>query len=433
MDWIGRPVNFFNNKKLKPARNYNYPYPSKMFRDRDRDGVPDVFDCKPLDPKRQGLLDAIVGAVKGIGKGGVKAGWKEGMAKGREYVTEVNPEKKALYDTAQARKKLIAKNMYGDTMERWKSKLNYLNPRGLHKVEVPIYETDPETGRKKIVGYRPGIATSRERGTDVISKAERAASSRWNRMFTALKRSNPKYSMAMEQRGRKIESLKRHIASLDPKANAREISRRTRQLENAQRIQEAQGFRLKQFARGQMTKSGIKAVTEMFPQVYAKSGSHVMGAPGQRGRPRGSLDPRYRAYGGVIGFRRAMAAQRRAYKMAMSQQKEQLKMQQMMAQAPYEYVPQETMGQEVPQQQVAQIPQQFQQIQPQYPPEPQKRPIATVFKGSGGSPYPPVDTRPLESARQTVSQGYVESVDSFTGRRFMKKLPPTERWSGGGY
>lgn len=152
----------------------------------------------------------------------------------------------------------------------------------------------------------------------------------------------------------------------------------------------------------------------------------VKGYP-TRGRPRGTLDPRYAKYGGVFGYRKYVAQQRKLMKQQLNQQAQQIKMARQMQQAPYEY----QQFQEQPQQiQPQEMPQQMPQYPQQYPPQPQKRPIATVFKGSGGSPYPPVADRPLASSRETIPYGYVEEVDSFTGRRFLKKLPPKERWTG---
>ena len=70
------------------------------------------------------------------------------------------------------------------------------------------------------------------------------------------------------------------------------------------------------------------------------------------------------------------------------------------------------------------------QIPNQYSQQSQQRPIRTVFKSSGGSPYPPVNNRSLAPTNQTIPYGYVESVDTMTGRRFLKQLPKTEKWAG---
>lgn len=66
--------------------------------------------------------------------------------------------------------------------------------------------------------------------------------------------------------------------------------------------------------------------SQMAPQGYSsstgvpsvKGGSKGRG--GGRGRPRGSLDRRYAAYGGVYGFRKAMAHQRRMERLQAQQQ-----------------------------------------------------------------------------------------------------------------
>ena len=94
-------------------------------------------------------------------------------------------------------------------------------------------------------------------------------------------------------------------------------------------------------------------------------------------------------------------------------------------------------SQQMPAQQVQmQMPQQ-QMPTPQYPQQaPQAstmREVKPVFRSSGGKPYPAVDTTPLANNQMTIPQGYVENVDSFTGKRYIKKLPTTEKWAGGGY
>jgi len=90
--------------------------------------------------------------------------------------------------------------------------------------------------------------------------------------------------------------------------------------------------------------------------------------------------------------------------------------------------------QEMPQQmqyQEAQVqyePQQYQyQPQPQVvQQQPQQDEIKTVFKSAGGHPYNPVPRQGLTPTSQTINSGFVESVDAFTGRRFMKQLPRTK-------
>jgi len=105
VDWLGKPlgkqVNFMgpNNKSKgkRSKRNYRNDMflgsskkyiPTNMFKDYDRDGVANVFDCKPRNKKEQGFIDAMIGGVKGLFSGtGMKKGWSEGMAKPGNYAT----------------------------------------------------------------------------------------------------------------------------------------------------------------------------------------------------------------------------------------------------------------------------------------------------------------------------------------------------------
>ena len=161
------------------------------------------------------------------------------------------------------------------------------------------------------------------------------------------------------------------------------------------------------------------------------------GVPGRGpGRPRGSVDKKYAAYGGVFGYRKYVSEQKRLLREQLKQAK---------LQSPQEQqLPEELQGQDItadypeqqyqqaPVQQQVQVPQQYQQApvqQVQQQAQPQQREIRTPFKSSGGSPYPPVSRQKLMSGIQTVPQGYVETVDAFTGRRFIKQLPQKERWA----
>jgi hypothetical protein len=54
----------WNKAKKKPSFNWNWKnkdkahfgMPVKLFGDKDRDNVPNVFDCKPRNPKRQDVI-----------------------------------------------------------------------------------------------------------------------------------------------------------------------------------------------------------------------------------------------------------------------------------------------------------------------------------------------------------------------------------------
>jgi len=189
----------------------------------------------------------------------------------------------------------------------------------------------------------------------------------------------------------------------------------------------------------------IKAINTREAKQIVRNipGAKTMG----RGRPKGSLDKRYAAYGGVYGWRRYLSQQRKIHKEQIKQQIQQLKQgvpqyeqQQYQGQTQVNAVPQELQGQGItPEysqaQQYQQVPQQYPSQQYQQPQQPfqylqeQQRQIVPVFKSQGGSPYPAVDRRPLTPPQQTIPYGYVESVDSFTGKRYLKPLPRREGWT----
>ncbi len=188
---------------------------------------------------------------------------------------------------------------------------------------------------------------------------------------------------------------------------------------------------------------------------------------GGRGRPRGTY--KYRNTQGnpisVFEWRRQQRAARAYQRYAAVNRTAQLRSQmQQVRQARPQYqqaVPQQYQTEEIPveaQMEMAQMqqsyPEQMRQYPQQYPQAP-RREVRPVFKSSGGSPFNPVPTavtapsQLLESRRTIVQQpqpqkslqhlapvrdtmhaGYVEATDPWTGQRFIKRLPPQERWQG---
>jgi hypothetical protein len=56
--WLGKP----NRKPLWRGSNAYYGKPAHLFRDSDRDGVPNVFDCKPHNKRRQDVISPFQGS-----------------------------------------------------------------------------------------------------------------------------------------------------------------------------------------------------------------------------------------------------------------------------------------------------------------------------------------------------------------------------------
>lgn len=141
--------NIFNSgKSTKPVN---------LFGDKDRDGVSNVFDCKPNNPKEEGFFAAVVGAVKGaFTKGGsARAGWREGMerkrfATGREK--KVNREKISSYD------EMMPKVIKEDKKEERKQKVKRLSTRvskgGVRAIKTIHRALSPTAYTKKGVPYK---------------------------------------------------------------------------------------------------------------------------------------------------------------------------------------------------------------------------------------------------------------------------------------
>lgn len=423
-NWIGKPLgknkphNFFKTSKAN--------YPVSMFGDADKDGVANIFDCKPYDPSKQGLIDAIVGAVKGFTSGtGVRKGWSEGMKtpsyasrfkayglrmkpapreKIREMSKVIRQSNEAIEQQA-AQKKQTAEEMqtYKDFRKAYfASKHPTLAAAGEYAKKLPgaklLY---PEA---KVKGFKQ-VPTKWK----LNAKGEKVPIA-WKRVQVTYYKPETQYQ-AFARRMGGIEMMRRKVQS-----------------GNISPIQRRQIMAVKRSAR--MLFPVLPASTATATYQYQSKKGQQSG----RGRPRGSLDPRYAAYGGVYGYRRAMAQKRRELRQQIQMQEEMIRQQRMMQRLrPQEQLPEEVLPEMQVQQQLPQ-PQMPQQVQPVYqmPQTQEQRPIATVFKSSGGSPYPPVDRRPLTPSRQTIQQGYIETTDAFTGERIIKRLPPPERWAAGG-
>ena len=451
--WIGSPIaknqphNFF---KTNPK-----DYPSYMFRDNDRDGVANVFDCKPNNPYDQGIIDAIITAGKAVFKGeSVKKGWRQGMEtpsyvsrfkKQREAKREAKIQtKRQLYEALEktgaksiesvrstmghkAAKKyaeaLERQKLYAMNVRREKEGLRSVTPGELRKVQNPevMAARVKEQAKLDRLGDESHIASPfMAYGLPVTKPGKKAFEYAYKRFYEGKVPIYKEGKIVGYEKGNIIERARRRTQEGTYSPHQRHVIRTMK-----------------------------KTAQSLYPAIPKGATTVVYGVQSKkdrmsgRGRPRGSV--KYSIQGrpvGVFEYRRWLSSQRQVFRQQLRQQQELQRMARIQSRMPqYEQVqpqqlPQEMQGQGVtPEysqyQQVVQ--EQPQQVQYQYPTqempqEEQKRPIATVFKSSGGSPYPPVESQPLTPTRETVPQGYVETVDSFTGRRFIKQLPRKENW-----
>lgn len=428
VEWVGVPgkrhiTNILNSQSPNKKRVV-YPYPSEMFQDSDGDGVADVFDCSPRNPKKQGLIDAIIGGVKGLGKGTAVQGFKEGMAR------QGNPVTRA-YQAARERR----------TQQR-QEVLSRRSPVQVSRAE------------QRAIVQRLQAPAKEARRQRIVQRLKEEVSQR-TPLPLQMEKGNPMYA-----RRQKINYYQSR--ALNPKLTPQQRQRAAYLLNKA---------------KGELQKKKevitSRAIGVVFPvpsltSYGSGSGKTIPGIPGRgRGRPRGSLDQRYAAYGGVYGYRKYVSEQKKKLRQQLALQQQmkvarlpQYETQAYTGQAQVQQVqpqvqpiqqaqlPSELQGQQITpeyaqflaeqqaQTQYQQVPQQIPQQYQYQQPQPTQRPIGTVFKSSGGSPYPAVNSQPrIAPSSETIPYGYVEAVDLMTGRKYIKKLPPSERWTRqqGGY
>jgi len=400
-NWLGGSLSLNPAHRTLVKRNDVFKTNSKyfmsnMFKDSDRDGVMNAFDCKPRNKHEQGLIDNMVKIFK--------------KKNSEEEVKTISTKD---WQNAQKQKAKAAKN------------------------------------QAIIDKARAGMkADSRAKAIKISNKIGGGINRFGNQLALSIARANPKYDMQIEKRVvglQPMSKLARKKLNLDY-----EMMRRAR-VARQQLIGGGASPRANTLTRG---------IGMVLPIVQPRTASgKAVGVPGQRGRPRGSLDPRYAAYGGVFGYRKAMALRKKAAKFAQQQASLQRKIQpqyetqqyQQQVQQVQEQVPQETPGavpdyqqfqEEIaqnqpevvyepaqePQQQVQQVV--YQQPQQQYTPETYKRPVVPVFKSSGGSPYGTKAPIVQQSLAPSNTYGdYIEYADAFTGERKWKKKIQPEGWS----
>ena len=367
-----RPFDFF---KTNPQ-----DYPSNMFRDNDRDGVPNAFDCRPNDPTKQGFIDAVIGAVKGLGKkGGVSEGWKAGMAKPgvvkqyKQYRQErqagvqrlkavrqtspvqLKPQTQIMVQNAgqgvmtmQVPKSAKAATVNSQEMQIDISKIpQQLTPSKLQRLQTQrqnlltqkqillaerAEKAAPKRERKAIRKLEQEVYEARH---PIISKMEKYGADKLKAAQLTIARQAPGYSYAMEFRGKKISALKKQLASAaENKLSAKQIYNIKQKLATASAVQQKAVLQKGRVHGSKVYKTMERSVEQAFPTVLGNY-KRLQGAPGRgRGRPRGSLDRRYAAFGGVFGYRKWKSEQNRILKEKVQQQREAMRQQKIMANMP---------------------------------------------------------------------------------------------------
>lgn len=408
------------NKLIKRSKPYNFfksdkrSMPSYMFKDNDKDGVPNVFDCKPNNPREQGFIEGLVGAGRALFTRGesVKQAWREGLEQPNVF------QRKKIRRIAKVTEERFPATPEGnEAYLRWKARQARLKEQKRTIKEkakrvtragygLPIPESTPESIKALLTGRTKKEVYERVPTKFVTDeKGERKAVAWKTKKVT-------KYVPV----GR-IEALRKYQMAEREKIRTGKFS-----LPEKQRVIEA--------------KRGLRLAFPIIPQqatqaTYRMTGRAPSGSRG-RGRPKGTVKYYIPGKGpvGVFTYRKWKSAQRQAFREQLRQQEEMLKQQQMMQQAQMQ-VPQEMPIQEEIPEEMAQMPEQQMIPIQQMPTEAQKRPVAYVFKSYGGKPYQAVERRPTGQGIN-VPPGYVEYTDAFTGQRKLKKLPRPERWSTGG-
>jgi hypothetical protein len=400
VSWIGSPLG--SNKPVNFFKTNSKDIPVNMFKDNDKDGVANVFDCQPNNKNEQGLIDAMMGAGKTAfskgGTGNIKRAWQQGMEQKGNPISR-NYQSRRTLQTERANKKYS--------------------------------EMGSEQQQAKIIRRVAPMSQRMRLAAKVVSRTSLGTAglpTSFSEAQRMVRQAHPNY--AREAKQRYWQSRLR-----DPNLTEQQRDKIHHQMAQAANVRATTQRKFRNAAIG--VAFPVPSLTSYGSGDGDKT---VSGVPGRgRGRPRGSLDRRYAQYGGVFGYRRYVSEQKRALRIQLQKQQPQYEQQQYQQQQQMsqqeQQLPQEMQGQgitpEYSQYQMQQQPvQQYQQEQPNLQMQPpQQNEIRTPFKSSGGSPYPPVSRTPLAQPKQTIPYGYVESVDAFTGRRFMKQLPQKEKWS----
>ena len=428
--WYFKPTK--SDKKL----NWNqakkkYPTLSPR-RDYDADFFRNSKDCKPFDHNKDGILAAIAGAISGaVSGGGIKKGWSEGMAKPGVYKQYVAQQ------FAKTRMTPVEKLKEKYALKEIQDRIKYeaLPKQKTVQVMTPIPGAEdgmdvreyPVVHAKSIIGvvktqYEPKQTTNS--ALDAIDK-QTEAYEKLEEMKEAKRQLTPVQQEAFRQKQMNIErKMQKKYEDIEQIQARKRISVPYRLVGQVLNVPVTQAIR----------QSGIGKVET----IKGGKGGEAKGAVG---RPKGTYDNRYSAYGGVYGYRKWVSQQKAVRRMAEEQERLMLQAQEkiQMAQQAQEYQQmQQQQYQPQPQQQVQQQ-MQYEQPQQEQPRTDVKKPFAYLFEKKQQMPqqmpqryqtYPQQQMpqqMPRMQQKQPLSE-YYEDYNSFTGEKVMKKRLPTERF-----
>lgn len=382
-----------NNPFFMPAKsdkNLNWQqakrkYPNlKANRDYDNDGFPNSKDCKPLDHSRDGIMEAIGGLFTKKNSpsesrfSAMKRGFTEGMRE-PNVVQRYQARRQQQQVSKVAKQTAVTRSLPGVTsspyhMQQARKEQAAQPYRNLKALAGAVYRLRPENKLTRAMsspqGFRQVIRSARP--VVVAGSRERLPKKLTKMMYPGQIPASATLNIArQETHGPRRPGR--------PPGSVKFISQRTGQPIGVYEYRKEQRA-LKRMARDQQMYAQVRAM-QQYPKMVAQ----------------------------------------RAYNQQIQAQQQVIEQQQ-----PQQYE-QPAQQYEQPQPQYQQ-PQQYPQYPQQMPQQPQQRVIGTIFKSAGGSPYPPVNRQPLQATNQTIPQGFVEVVDSFTGRRYYKPLPRKESW-----
>ena len=395
-NWLGGSLSLNPRHRTLVKRNDVFKHNSKyvmstMFKDSDRDGVMNAFDCKPHNRNQQGLIDNFIKIFKKkkTDEEPVKTITVEEAQRRARQIAIINKAKKGMArekrDVARARSKKIT------------TRVNSFGQRAMLAIARanPKYSMEME---RRYVGLQPMGKTARKK---------------LNLDYERMRLARVARRQLLGGGAIKANTLTKTISTIFPMVQARTSSGGAVGVPG-QRGRPRGSFKSKYAAYGGVFQYRKAMALRKKAAKFAE----------QQAELQQKIQPQYETQ---------------------QYQPEQMQQEQMPQE---EQVPQETPGavpdyqqfqeamangEQLPEVVYEQAPQpqpQYQQPPQQYAPEPQKRPIRPVFKSSGGSPYGS-KTAVVEGslAPSNANDDYIEYADAFTGERKWKKKVKPEGWS----